>query len=52
MFKFTANRFAVIMISIIHTLFHILTVYGLINFSLHWLWLSFIGVILLLHIGT
>ena len=52
MFKFTANRFAVIMISIIHTLFHILTVYGLITFSLHWLWLSFIGVILLRHIGT
>ena len=52
MFKYAMTRNAIIIGMMIHLSFHVLLVYGIITFSLHWLWLTLIGTILIRHIGT
>ena len=52
LFIYKCSGVQIILLTIIHISFHVLMIYGLMNYSLHWLWLTLIGVILIRHVGT
>ena len=52
LFIYKGSGVQIILLTIIHISFHVLMIYGLMNYSLHWLWLTLIGVILIRHVGT
>ena len=52
LFSYKGSGTQIILLTIIHISFHVLMIYGLMNYSLHWLWLTLIGVILIRHVGT
>ena len=52
MLRYKQGIFSLIILTLIHLTFHILTVYGLSGmFSFHWLWLTLIGIILIRNVG-
>ena len=52
LFRYNSSGTQIILLGIIHLFFHVSMIYGLMHYSLHWLWLTVIGTILIRHVGT